>query len=193
MIERRTLVSLLIVFAMLWLAGCSEGAGMETDPEENALTEDEASAEYIAVTDQSAGGSILVFDPEVGDWNSSEAVKWSWRPGADNGFSDDEPGWGYPSGVKLRHSELHGGQVMLVVDSDGFAGIVPSPAGDARLWSQVVPGNLPSGRIALTVPKAGGVHAWTTDTVHVLLPDSSTRTRDGAGFYKARVWNSAYQ
>lgn len=53
-------------------------------------------------------------------------------------------------------------------------------------------GNQPSGQIAQTIPKAGGVQPWTTDTVDFFLPDM-TRTRTGGGFYKVRVWNSAYQ
>src|SRR5690606_30760307 len=43
-----------------------------------------AESAWIAVTDQFSQ-SILVLDPEVKDWNSPEAVKWSWRPDTRNG------------------------------------------------------------------------------------------------------------
>lgn len=288
---------------------------------------------WIAVTDQ-ASQRILVFDPNVPDWNDPAALKWSWYPNADNGFSASTPGWGLPSGVKLRKSEVWGGEWMVVVDSRGLAAIVPYPAGNERKWSHVIAGNLhsaellpdgnvaiaastggwvrvytssqgpdsrtyaeyalpgahgvlwdpslellwavgdhvlvglrvggtpdapvlekvretalptpwghdlspvygdpdrlwvttntrvyqyvkstdtwitaffggdrlnlptvkgvgnqPSGRVALTQPKAGSLYEWTTDTVTLLFPYEE-RTRDGAAFYKARVWSPEYQ
>jgi len=53
-------------------------------------------------------------------------------------------------------------------------------------------GNQPSGRVVTTVPKAGGLYEWTTDTVDFHLPDS-TRTRTGAAFYKARILLPDYE
>lgn len=123
---------------------------------------------WIAVTDQDSK-KILVLDPKVPDWNSSEAVKWSWYPNASNGFESPVPGWRLPSDVKLRNSSFYGGQVMLVCDSDGFAAIVPYPGGDTKKWSinlGVGPNPhavelLPDGNIAIAASTGGWVRIYT--------------------------------
>ncbi|CAG7644563.1 DUF6528 family protein [Paenibacillus allorhizosphaerae] len=120
---------------------------------------------WIAVTDQ-ASRRILVFDSERKDWNSAEALKWSWSPSALNGFSDGPKGWGLPSDVKLRRNTAHGGESMIVCDSYGLAAIVPYPAGNARQWSQTIPGNLhavellPDGNIAIAASTGGWVRLY---------------------------------
>lgn len=131
---------------------------------------------WIVVTDQGAK-KILVLDPKVSDWNSNDAVKWSWYPSASNGFDTPTPGWRLPSDVKFRNSSFYGGQVMLVCDSDGFAAIIPYPAGDTKRWSinlNVGPNPhavelLPDGNIAIAASNGGWVRIYTASQG----PDSS--------------------
>lgn len=132
---------------------------------QDILSYNRAAADYlIAVTDQ-ASGRILVLDPAVADWNDPRAVRWSWSP-ADAGSV--AVGWGLPSGVKLRRSEVWGGEWMLVVDSRGLAAIVPYPAGDRYQWLHVIDGNLhsaellPDGNIALAASTGGWVRIYTS-------------------------------
>ncbi|MCU6711872.1 DUF6528 family protein [Paenibacillus sp. J5C_2022] len=131
---------------------------------------------YVAVADQGSGGRITLYDPLATDWNQSSAVKWSWYPNASNGFVDNQPGWGYPSGVKLRENCVYGGKWMVVVDSNGFAGIIPYPAGNSKKWSQVIPGNLhsiellPDGNVAIAASNGGWVRIYTSSQA----VDSST-------------------
>lgn len=119
----------------------------------------------IAVTDQGSR-RILVFDPAGKDWNASEALKWSWAPNASNGFADEPQGWGLPSDVKLRKNAALGGESMIVCDSYGLAAIVPYPAGNARQWSQTIPGNLhavellPDGNLAIAASTGGWVRLY---------------------------------
>ena len=90
---------------------------------------------------------------------------WSWSPKDVNGIT---LGWGLPSGVKLRRSEVWGGEWMLVVDSRGLAAIVPYPAGDSYKWFRVIDGNLhsaellPDGNIALAASTGGWVRIYTS-------------------------------
>jgi hypothetical protein len=122
----------------------------------------------IALTDQGSK-KILILDPKVSDWNSNDAIKWSWYPNASNGFETPTPGWRLPSDVKLRNSSFYGGQVMLVCDSDGFAAIVPYPAGNTKKWSinlNVGPNPhavelLPDGNIAIAASTGGWVRIYT--------------------------------
>ena len=124
-----------------------------------------AETAWVAVTDQ-LSQRILVLDPQVKDWNASEALKWSWRPEASNGFGAFLGAWGNPSGVKLRENDVFGGQWMVVTDSKGLAAIVPYPAGNELKWAQVVGGNphsaelLPNGNIAVAASTGGWVRVY---------------------------------
>lgn len=145
----------------------------ETEPEihlllagaQDVLAYDPEATDYlVAVTDQ-ASGRILVLDPAVADWSDPAALRWSWSPKDVNGIT---LGWGLPSGVKLRRSEVWGGEWMLVVDSRGLAAIVPYPAGDSYKWFRVIDGNLhsaellPDGNIALAASTGGWVRIYTS-------------------------------
>ncbi|GGE02626.1 DUF6528 family protein [Paenibacillus nasutitermitis] len=130
-----------------------------------------ATTDYnVAVTDQSVGGKILVLDPNVPDWNSASAIKWSWAPSAANGFSNPTPGWGLPSSVKLRESCVFGGQWMTVTDSKGFAAIIPYPAANDKKWSINLTATpnlheaelLPNGNIAIAASSGGWVRIYTS-------------------------------
>ncbi|WP_248928336.1 DUF6528 family protein [Paenibacillus hamazuiensis] len=121
----------------------------------------------IAMSEQSTD-KILVMDPNAADWNSSSAVKWSWAPTTSNGFSGLTAYWGTPTEARLRNSSFFGGQVMLVTDSKGLAGIIPYPAGNAKLWAANVGGNphaaelLPNGNVAIAASTGGWVRVYTS-------------------------------
>ncbi|GGE02620.1 hypothetical protein GCM10010911_72080 [Paenibacillus nasutitermitis] len=115
----------------------------------------------IGAGDQ-ASHQILVFDPNVTDWNSSSALMWSWSPSASNGFSNPTPGWGQPTDMKLRSNcSLGGGQWMAVTDTSGLAAIISYPGGSKK-WYQNTAANLqsaellPNGNIAIASTSSGG-------------------------------------
>jgi hypothetical protein len=164
---RRPAAVFAAVLVMLGIAGCGApgAAGQEEAPKAAVKPADNGS--LIAVTDQ-ASKKIVVLDPAVSDWSSEEAVKWSWQPDSSNGFNTVTPGWGLPSGVKLRNNEAFGGQWMVVTDSNGLAAIIPYPAGNTRKWAQLVGGNpheaelLPNGNIAIAASTGGWVRVYTS-------------------------------
>ncbi|CAG7644131.1 DUF6528 family protein [Paenibacillus allorhizosphaerae] len=151
----------LILMTAVIVAGCnSKTAATVKAPEPE-------NGNLVAVTDQ-ASQKIIVFDPNAEDWNSEQAIKWSWKPTSTNGFSGITPGWGLPSGVKLRKNDTFGGLWMVVTDSKGLAAIVPYPAGDSKKWALHVGGNpheaelLPSGNIAVAASTGGWVRVYTS-------------------------------
>jgi hypothetical protein len=124
-----------------------------------------ASENFDVVATDQASRKILVLDPDVADWSSEEAVKWSWAPSSRNGFENLTYAWGLPSGVKLRKNKE--GLWLVVTDSRGLAAIVPYPAGDSKKWGLNVGGNpheaelLPNGNIAVAASTGGWVRIYT--------------------------------
>lgn len=177
-------LTLLLICILVTTASSIEGDGVFTTKAKAAVL---SSTYWIAVTDQNTH-KILVMDPNVTDWNSSSAVKWSWYPNASNGFSDSTPGWRLPNDAKLRNSPFFGEQVMTVTDSDGFCAIIPFPAGNTKRWSinlgtgvnPVSADLLPNGNIAIAASSAGWVRIYTssqgvssTNYCSVSLPGAS--------------------
>lgn len=121
----------------------------------------------IAVSDQ-ASKKILVMDPAASDWNSPDAVKWSWAPTSSNGFAEFTSYWGLPTEGRVRDSEFFGGKVMMVTDSKGLAAVIPYPAGNFKFWAANVGGNphaaemLPNGNIAVAASTGGWVRVYTS-------------------------------
>ncbi|CAG7600355.1 hypothetical protein PAESOLCIP111_00388 [Paenibacillus solanacearum] len=155
-------VSVAVAFVLLLLLAAA--------PLHPQLGEAAAGDYYVGTTDQSSGGKIIVFDPGVADWNTSAAVKWTWAPSASNGFASPTPGWGRPSGVKIRDNCVFGGQWMTVTDSYGLAAIIPYPAGNDKKWSINLTGTpnlhdaelLPNGNIAIAASTGGWVRIYTS-------------------------------
>lgn len=123
----------------------------------------------IAITDQGSQ-RIVVLDPEVKDWNGSAPIVWTWYPNEANGFPSSSPGWGNPSDAKLRKSEVWGGEWALIVDSKGFAAIVPYPEGGTPRWHRIIQGNLhsaellPNGNLAIAASTGGFVRVYTSSS-----------------------------
>jgi len=100
--------------------------------------------ELIALTDQK-GRRIVVFDLQEKEW-SDKTLVWEWK--------SDKESFVNVSDVKLRYSDLYGGQVMIVCASRGYAAIVGYPSGEI-LWQTEMRGNLhavellPDGNLAI--------------------------------------------
>ncbi|MFK7692466.1 DUF6528 family protein [Paenibacillus sp. HJGM_3] len=76
------------------------------------------------------------------------------------------------------------------VSTGAFDTFYAGAAAISRVGVKTV-GSQPSGQVVVTVPKPGGPYEWTTDTVDMYEP-RATRSREGAGFYKARLLRRAY-
>lgn len=121
----------------------------------------------IAVTDQ-VNRRIVIYDPNISEWNKEGSILWQWKPNPGNGF-DNISTWLYPSDVRLRKCEVLGGQVMAVCTSDGFMAVTNYPDGE-RVWSQQVTGQdsphaievLPDGNVAVVASMGGWVRVYTS-------------------------------
>jgi len=128
----------------------------------------------------------MVMDANVTDWNSSQAVLWSWQPTAANGFGGDLiSAWGLPTDLKLRDNCVFGGRWAVVTDSEGLAAIVPYPAGNSKKWGLNVGGNpqsaelLPNGNIAIAASQGNWVRVYTS-SLHSSSDTYATYSLPGA-------------
>lgn len=119
----------------------------------------------VVVTDQ-ARDQITVLDTRS-DWNDPRAVRWSWRPTADQGFADLLDNWGLPDEAKLRTYRHR--RYLLTTDSYGLAAMVPYPSGTGSYWAGDVGRSanphsievLPDGNVAVAASTGGWVRVYT--------------------------------
>lgn len=129
----------------------------------------------IGITEQN-GDRVMIMDANATDWNSSQALVWSWKPTAANGFDSLLAAWGLPTDLKIRNNSVFGGQWAIVTDSEGLAAIVPYPSGNSKKWGLNVGGNpqsaelLPNGNIAIAASQGNWVRVYTS----ALHPSSDT-------------------
>jgi hypothetical protein len=167
-------------------------------PVEIAQTQAVEGYHWIAATNQ-ATGRIEVYDPvNFGNWNTTGALKWSWKPSASNGFTNPTVGWGNPSDVKLRNSTFFGGQMMVVTASSGFCAIIPYPAGNTKKWAVNVALNspganphaielLPDGNVAIAASAGGWVRVYRSSQGVYNSTFSETKLSDAHGV----LWDPA--
>jgi len=80
-----------------------------------------------------------IYDPNVSDWNSSSALKWTFAPTTLKGWTSTEvAAYSNPSDLKLRWS--NGNMVVVSCASGGLATEASYPGGD-MLWAQNVGGS----------------------------------------------------
>jgi hypothetical protein len=156
------------------IIGCHKPAKEQTNdndlPQQNTsrkVSTEDCTTCYIATTNQ-ASNRIELYDENVTDWNSADALKWSWWAASWGGFSDTEiSAWSNPSDVKVRNTSHWSGtsQVIVVTASGGLAAIAGHPDG-LRKWARVVGGNphsaelLPNGNIAIAASTGGWVRVY---------------------------------
>lgn len=123
-------------------------------------------------TGNQATGQIEIYDPGVSDWNTSTALKWSWKPTTAKGYSQYAVDhWGLPTDFKVRNVAAWGGNHLVAACSDGLVTIASYPSG-IKKWAYNLGYNphgvelLPNGNIAVAA----------TDKDSVLLYASSTGT-----------------
>lgn len=119
-----------------------------------------------------ATNKIEIYDPGVEDWNSSTALKWSWKPEAAKGYSQYAlDNWGLPTDFKVRTVNVWGGNHLVASCSNGLVTIASYPGG-IKKWAYNLGFNphgvelLPNGNIAVAA----------TDKDSVLLFASSVGT-----------------
>ncbi|GGD85104.1 DUF6528 family protein [Paenibacillus nasutitermitis] len=173
--KRRLWISLIviaaIVFSLVWDANARSHA-LAFDPK------------CVGITEQN-GHRVMVMDADMTDWNSSQAVLWSWYPTAANGFGDLTAAWDLPTDLKIRDNCVFGGRFAIVTDSAGLAAIVPYPAGNSKKWGLNVGGNpqsaelLPNGNIAIAASQGNWVRVYTS-TLHSSSSTYATYALPGA-------------
>ncbi|MEV0315315.1 DUF6528 family protein [Nonomuraea fuscirosea] len=124
--------------------------------------------DYWVVGGDQTGRRLTAYDPAVADWNTVQAVKWTWQPTVTpGGFSADEvSAFGLIADFKLRRRPS-GAQSLVVAagGSRGVAAVVSYPGG-ARQWARVLPGNLhaaellPDGNIAVAASTGGWIRVY---------------------------------
>lgn len=122
----------------------------------------------IATTEQTSR-RIMVFDSAINDWDKPEALRWSWQPTVSLGYSLAEVSlWRGPSDVKLRYSDVLGGQYLVATAGD-LATIAAYPSG-VRYWATFLGSGvnphavelLPDGNIAVAASDGGWVRVYTS-------------------------------
>ena len=106
-------------------SGTDSASGSSSDTEPPA----EPESHYVGLTDQE-NQRLVVYDLDVEDWTSPEALVWEYSDSMTNTVA----------GIKFRHSEFWGGDVVLFCGPNG-AGIIDF-ATKKKLWSTTsLPGN----------------------------------------------------
>lgn len=86
---------------------------------------------------------IMAFDPNVTDWNSASALKWTWKPTAARGYNATEISkFGGGTDIKIR-SSVDYGNVMAIADGTGLLTVARYPGGQ-KIWSKILTGNMHS-------------------------------------------------
>lgn len=158
----RSGVAILLILLLLCVMIGSQAGASSGDAHLSGYPDDTC----MGVIDQ-AGDRVLVMDTAVADWNSPQALLWSWRPSISNGFGALTSAWGQPTSIRIRENcALGGGLWAVVTDSQGLAAIIPYPAGNSKKWGVNVGGNpqaaelLPNGNIAVAAQTDGWVRVY---------------------------------
>ncbi|MFK7697057.1 DUF6528 family protein [Paenibacillus sp. HJGM_3] len=159
---------------MIWLPGVR-----------NAEAADTACC-WIAATNQ-ANNRIEAYDPTVADWNSPEALKWSWKPTTALGYSEKEASlWNGPTDAKLKGN-------VLVTTAGQLGTIAAYPSG-TRIWAADLGAGsnphsielLPDGNVAVAASDGKWIRVYTASQG----PDSHTYAQFNLDFAHATYWDS---
>ncbi|WJH36002.1 DUF6528 family protein [Paenibacillus sp. CC-CFT747] len=170
----------LIACAFLMMAGTL--AGFQTDQKAEAAV---PACCDIATTNQ-ANNTIDLYDPAVDDWNSPDALKWSWKPSTALGYSSAEVRlWGGPSEAKRKGS-------VLVATAGQLATIAAYPSG-TRIWAADVgigsnPHSaelLPNGNLAVAASDGKWIRVYTSSQG----PSSVSYAQFNLDFAHAAHWD----
>jgi hypothetical protein len=167
-----------ISYAATLICGCIKDVDKTSTSNDSPFTTQMQAAEEVAGDDwvwvgNQASGMIEIYDPNVEDWNSGAALKWSWKPIAEKGYTEYAlEHWDVPNDFKVRTMSAWGGNYLAACASDGLCTIASYPAGVKRwaynVGSTVHPHSvelLPSGNIA--------VACTDEDSVKVFMSSSS--------------------
>lgn len=168
---------LCIAMAALVLGGCAkdmnsgDGDDKAIDLQQTPPTRASEEADDWVWVGNQASGLIEIYDPAVADWNSAAALKWSWQPTADKGYTPYALAhWDVPNDFKVRTIAAWGGNHLVACASNGLCTIAAYPSGVKR-WAYNVGSHphsvelLPDGNIAVAVTDQ--------DSVKVFMSSSS--------------------
>lgn len=159
---------------MVWLSG------------DRSVEAADASCCWIAATNQ-ANNRIDVYDPSVPDWNSPQALKWSWKPTTALGYSEKESSlWNGPTDAKLRGH--------LLVATAGQLGTIAAYPSGTRIWAVDLGAGsnphsielLPDGNVAVAASDGKWIRVYTASQG----PDSTTYTQFKLDFAHATYWDA---
>lgn len=101
-----------------------------------------ADTELVMGVDQ-AGNEIKVFHQGVANWDSAEALAWSWQPTDENGFAATRHTYTNVTDAKIRWSDYYDSYVVVTTASGGFVGLFDYATGEKLYESELRAENNP--------------------------------------------------
>jgi hypothetical protein len=129
--------------------------------------------DWVWVANQ-ASGKIEIYNPGVEDWNNNEALKWSWKPTAEKGYTPYAlEHWNVPNDFKVRTMPVWGGgNWMVACASGGLCTIASYPEGVKR-WAYNVGSGVHPHAVELLPTGDIAVACTDQDSVKVFMSGSS--------------------
>ena len=169
--------------------------------EEAALLASTACGCWIGCCNQQ-NNTIEAYDPAVYDWNSASALKWSFKPATEGGYSDYEISlWNSgPAALKLRNTTAFAGTSQAIVTAAGqLATIAAYPSGK-KIWVMGYAASpsvgihsaelLPNGNIALASADRNWVRVYSSSQP---VPNHDKIGEFWLGSAHAVLWDPTYE
>lgn len=101
-----------------------------------------AETELVMGVDQ-AGNEIRVMHQSAADWSAPDALAWSWKPTAANGFDATRSSYTNVTDAKIRWNDFYDDYVVVTTASGGFVGLFDYATGEKLYESRLRAENNP--------------------------------------------------
>lgn len=134
-----------------------------------------------------ANNSIQLFDQDVENWDTAEALVWEWKPSAANGFGATMAKYTNVTDAKLRWSDFYGDYVVVTTSSGGFVGLFDYATGEKLYESRL---NVENNPHAVEILPDGNIVAASSNGASVTV--YAATTANGMGWSQKNVLEDAH-